>query len=1116
MITDLFRSFRRPVLLALLLATPATAQVPNLINYQGRVAVGVVNFEGSGLFKFALVNTNGSTTYWSNDGTSTAGSQPTAAVTLTVTKGLYSVLLGNATLPNMTIVPGTVFTNSDVRLRVWFNDGTNGFQLLTPDQRIAAVGYAMMAGSVSAGAITSSMIAANAVQSGNIAAGAVGPAQLAANAVQAGNIAAGAVGTAQLSNGSVTSSKIGPWAIGPAKLAPNSVTGESWAATPSAALAGRIYHTSVWTGTEFIVWGGTNAATGFGDGARFNPTTGIWTPISQVGAPSARDAHVAVWTGTEMIIWGGNSGPYGDSASLNTGARYNPTTDTWIPLSTINAPSARQDCMAVWAGSQMIVWGGYPNTTTGGRYNPATDTWTATSTVNAPQGTYSSAIVWSGTEMIVWSGGNGSNYVNTGGRYNPVSDTWVATSTTNAPQGRRTWQNSNAVWTGTEMIVWGGDTGSKVFVNTGGRYNPATNTWTATSTSNAPSARDFHTMVWTGSRMNVWGGALAGSFISLNDGAFYDPAADAWSTMTSTGAPVARERHTAAWAGSVMILWGGFNGSTTYYSDGALYNPGAISAGSIGSIQLAAGAVKTQNIASGAIGSTQLASGITLGGTTTGTFSGNLSGNATTATSAFSATTAVAANTADFFTGTMAGDVTGTQGATVVATVGTSSAANVHAAELAANAATAANTASTLVKRDASGNFTASTITANGGITLPPTSSASVGVMTQNGSSLLHSYGTNNLFVGAGAGNFTMTGNSNAAIGANALFSNTTGTYNTASGDYALSSNTSGSYNSASGMNALLGNTKGSYNTASGSYALTNNTTGGINVALGVGALNDQSFSNGGNEWYSNNVAVGFGALQSNAPVSTTTGINNTAVGTYALTANSTGANNIAIGNSAGSLLTTGSNNIAIGHQGVAGESNAIRIGDGSSQTAAFITGISGTTSSGGVAVFVSSSGQLGTVTSSRRFKQDIHDMSSSSESILALRPVTFRYKPELDGRSVPQWGLIAEEVEQVNSDLVVRDDHGLIQTVRYEQVNAMLLNEFLKDHRRADARDKEITRLHHENAAIKKRLAQLEAKDQEREAREKAREARLAKLEQFIPAAPKPKTATTANLKTN
>ena len=153
---------------------PLQAQVPQLINYQGRVAVGAVNFDGSGQFKFALVDTAGNSTYWSNDGTSTAGSEPTTAVTLTVSKGLYSVLLGDATLPNMAIVSSTVFTNPDVRLRVWFNDGTNGFQLLAPDQRIAAVGYAMVAGSVPDGAITSAKIAAGAVESSHLSANVTG------------------------------------------------------------------------------------------------------------------------------------------------------------------------------------------------------------------------------------------------------------------------------------------------------------------------------------------------------------------------------------------------------------------------------------------------------------------------------------------------------------------------------------------------------------------------------------------------------------------------------------------------------------------------------------------------------------------------------------------------------------------------------------------------------------------------------------------------------------------------------------------------------------------------------------------------------------------------------
>lgn len=458
------------------------AQVPGILNYQGRVAVGdpPVNFEGSGAFKFALVNADGTTSYWSNDGTSTAGSQPTAAVTLTVTKGLYAVLLGDTALTNMTAVPASVFANDDVRLRVWFDDGVNGSQLLTPDQRIAAVGYAMVA-------------------------------------------------------------------------------------------------------------------------------------------------------------------------------------------------------------------------------------------------------------------------------------------------------------------------------------------------------------------------ATAGVAQSVADGA-----------------------------------------------------------------------VTSAKIAAGAVGSNQLAGGLTLGGTTTGTFSGPLTGN-----------------------------VTGT------------------------------------------------TLTATGSIDLPVTSGLAEGVITQGGDTLLHTFGTENFFVGANAGNLTMTGNRNMGLGEGALASNTTGSGNTASGFQALFSNTTGLSNTANGRESLRSNTTGNWNTASGHQALFSNTTGqsntatglqalfsnsegtnntasgrgalysnttgidntasgfgalfanttaGQNVAIGGNALNIQSFGNAGTPWNSNNVAVGFQALNSNQPTSTSTGTSNTAIGTNALSANTTGANNIAVGNSAGSLLTTGDGNIAIGHAGVAGESGVIRIG--TSQTTAHIAGV--------------------------------------------------------------------------------------------------------------------------------------------------------------------------------
>jgi len=243
-------------LLTLLTASPLQSQVPQLINYQGRVTVGATNFDGVGQFKFALVNTTGTTTYWSNDNSSVAGSQPLAAVQQTVTKGLYAVLLGDTTLGNMTAIPSGVFSNTDVRLRVWFNDGTSGSQLLTPDQRIAAVGYAMMAANVPDGAITT------------------------------GKLADGAVGTAQLADGAVSSAKISPGAA----VANLNASGQSGVAKDGLVLSAKENPALVAAGYVKI---------------GLMQTEDHWEELSNGTVPSPRAGHTATWTGSEMIVWGG-------------------------------------------------------------------------------------------------------------------------------------------------------------------------------------------------------------------------------------------------------------------------------------------------------------------------------------------------------------------------------------------------------------------------------------------------------------------------------------------------------------------------------------------------------------------------------------------------------------------------------------------------------------------------------------------------------------------------------------------------------------------------------------------------------------------------------------------
>ena len=325
--------------------------------------------------------------------------------------------------------------------------------------------------------------------------------------------------------------------------------------------------------------------------------------------------------------------------------------------------------------------------------------------------------------------------------------------------------------------------------------------------------------------------------------------------------------------------------------------------------------------------------------------------------------------------------------------------------------------------------------------------------------------GTDNTANGSNALLNNTIGIENTATGSHALYYNTTGNYNVANGDYALYSNTTGIDNDAFGSGTMLSNTTGSKNSAIGDVALYRNTTGYGNAASGANALQENTIgsnntANGGfalfnNTTSSDNTATGFQALFNN-----TTGRNNTANGYNALYNNTTGGSNITLGFQAGLNLTTGNSNIDIGNVGVAGESKRIRIGTAGTQTKTFIAGISGATVAGGVGVIVGSNGQLGTVVSSERFKDAIKPMDKASEAILALKPVTFHYKKDLDPEGVPQFGLVAEDVEKVNRALVARDADGNVYTVRYDAVNAMLLNEFLKAHRKVEEQEATITQL--------------------------------------------------------
>jgi hypothetical protein len=315
-------------------------------------------------------------------------------------------------------------------------------------------------------------------------------------------------------------------------------------------------HTAVWTGSRMLIWGGFSLAqdpigASLNTGVQYDPLTDTSTPTTTLGAPSPRVGHTAVWTGSRMIVWGGGSDL--------TGASYDPMTDTWSPTSTAGAPSLRVYHTAVWTGSRMLIWGGiepmvstYLNT--GAQYDPGTDQWTPITTVQAASGRYSHTAVWTGDRMIVWGGIGDTGMMSTGGKYDPQADAWTPMGTSGEPAGRL---GHSAVWMGGRMIIWGGHDALSNRFNSGGLYDPVLNTWVATSLSGAPVARYDHTAVDAGGFMIVWGGEEGLGSGQPGTGARFNPVSNTWSPIEAAGAPKTRSSHTAVWTGGRMVVWGG-------------------------------------------------------------------------------------------------------------------------------------------------------------------------------------------------------------------------------------------------------------------------------------------------------------------------------------------------------------------------------------------------------------------------------------------------------------------------------------------------------------------------------------------------------------------------------
>ena len=567
--------FCRPVALALL---AAAFLVPGILRAQGTA----FTYQGRLLDQGNPANGNYdlAISVWNaaDAGALVAGRRTNSAVA--VTGGLFTITLDYG--------PG-IFNGQSRWLEISVrSNGLDGFRLLAPRQPCTAVPYSILAASaLTAGSIIGSVPASQitgTLSAGNIGDGTVSAGSLAPNAAAANLNAAGQSGVA--SGGLVLSTvetNTNLLNAGYVKIYGAFGTPDAWQAYPAAAAAagppaGRGSHSAVWTGTEMIIWGGYGGSF-FNDGGRYNPAVNSWTPLPVTGTtPRGRLNHTAIWTGGGMIVWGG----IGGTNQFNDGGVYDPVLNRWnyIPNTLLNTPSPRQHHTALWTGSAMIVWGGQGDhvLNDGARYNPGLNSWTYLpgNLPNTPAARASHTAVWSGSEMIVWGGFDNepATYFRDGGRYDPVANQWttIANDLPNSPAAR---QLHSAVWTGNQMVVWGG-AGAGGDFNDGGRFDPVANTWTGISggLANAPAAREAHTAVWTGTEMIIWGGYLGGTATLANDGARFNPLANAWVALPKTlpNTPVPRWLHTAVWTGQEMIIWGGSTGVSPV-NDGGRFDP---------------------------------------------------------------------------------------------------------------------------------------------------------------------------------------------------------------------------------------------------------------------------------------------------------------------------------------------------------------------------------------------------------------------------------------------------------------------------------------------------------------------------------------------------------------
>lgn len=552
--------------LALTLAVTEALAAP--FTYQGRLVDGAALANGNYELRFRLFDSL------------TAGNQVGGDVSLPtvgVTNGLFTVTLEFG---------AGSFTGADRWLELSARPAgdAGALSVFDPRQAITAVPYALysLAGPGDAGALTTGTLP-DARLSGNIARGA--DLLTFSNSIVTRLGATNAALQAQVDQLSVRLDQLAasllnvsnhfaaelPAGVVVASVQPNDATLLGQGLSPLAKLdapgwkngttqdapGARHGHTGLWTGSRLLVWGGTVANSPAATGGSYDPATDTWTGISPADAPAARSGHTAVWTGDRMLVWGGFGADF-----LASGGAYSPAGLTWNPLVTIGAPAGRDGHAAVWTGTRMVVWGGRNGDgllADGAVHDLTGNAWAALPSLNAPTARRFATAVWAGDRLIVFGGEGAAGAVGTGAvlplAAGVTPGAWTALPALNAPSPRT---GHTAVWTGTRMLVWGGQNGGTP-LGDGAAYDPAANTWTPLPTSGAPAPRSAHVAVWTGSEMLVFGGATAGGPVS--SGGAYDPATGQWRTLSEVGQPVARSGGAGVWSGSELLVFGGLTSS---------------------------------------------------------------------------------------------------------------------------------------------------------------------------------------------------------------------------------------------------------------------------------------------------------------------------------------------------------------------------------------------------------------------------------------------------------------------------------------------------------------------------------------------------------------------------